>query len=245
MIKKALKRINGKEAFAPTLVGVLINPFYFARKGLHENIKNLSKDISGKILDVGCGRKPYKNLFQYTEYVGIDIENPGHSHENEDIDIYYDGKVFPLKNNEFDNILCNQVLEHVFTPDDFLQEIHRVLKMDGKLLLTVPFVWDEHEQPNDYARYSSFGLKFLLERNGFSVISHSKSVNNITVIFQLLNAYIYKKLMTRGKLLYYLTLLFFIFPVNVIGSVFNLILPSNNDLFLDNIILAKKVERSN
>ena len=61
-------------------------------------------------------------------------------------------------------MLCNQVLEHVFNPDEFLLKINRVLKNDGKLLLTVPFVWDEHEQPFDYARYSSFGLKALIEK---------------------------------------------------------------------------------
>ena len=58
--------------------------------------------------------------------------------------------------------MCNQVLEHVFNPDDFVREIARVLKPGGALLLTVPFVWNEHEQPYDYARYSSFGLRAFL-----------------------------------------------------------------------------------
>jgi SAM-dependent methyltransferase len=66
------------------------------------------------------------------------------------------------------------VLEHVFNPDDFLNEVNRVLKPSGKLLLTVPFVWDEHEQPYDYARYSSFGLRSLLEKHGFSIVKHEK-----------------------------------------------------------------------
>lgn len=239
-IRQSVKKLMQKEAFAPTALGTIVNPFYFARKGLHKNIQMLSGEISGKILDVGCGRKPYKNLFQYTEYIGIDIENPGHPHQEEDIDIFYDGKAFPLKDNEFDNIICNQVLEHVFTPDSFLKEINRVLKKDGKLLLTVPFIWDEHEQPNDFARYSSFGLKHLLEENGFTVCKQIKSVDNMSAIFQLINAYIYKKLMTKGKIPYYLTLLLLIFPFNILGSIVSAILPSNEDLFLDNIILAQK-----
>ena len=53
--------------------------------------------------------------------------------------------------------------------------------------MTVPFVWDEHEQPYDYARYSSFGLKHILNENGFEVIEQRKSNNGIEVIFQLLN----------------------------------------------------------
>ena len=71
-------------------------------------------------------------------------------------------------------MLCNQVLEHVFNPQEFLGELGRVLARGGRLLLTVPFVWDEHEQPFDYARYSSFGLKALLEQHGFRVLQHRK-----------------------------------------------------------------------
>jgi SAM-dependent methyltransferase len=239
-VKTKIKNVILREAFAPGLLGLALNPFYFARKGLYKNMKELSPLISGKILDVGCGRKPYKNLFQYSKYVGIDIENPGHPHTDEDIDIYYDGKSFPINDDEFDNVICNQVLEHVFTPDELLKEINRVLKKDGYLLLTVPFLWDEHEQPNDYARYSSFGLKFLLEKNGFAVQQHLKSVSTMAVIFQMFNAYVHKKLMTKGRFLYYCTLFLIVFPTNVAGSIISAVLPKNDDLFLDNVVLAKK-----
>lgn len=94
----------------------------------------------------------------------------------------------------YGGVICNQVLEHVFNPDLFLQEIFRVLKPGGKLLMTVPFVWDEHEQPWDYARYSSFGLRSLLERNGFIVDEQRKTNADARVLFQLINAYLYKAL---------------------------------------------------
>src|SRR3546814_6951319 len=55
------------------------------------------------------------------------------------------------------------------------------------LLLTVPFVWDEHEQPYDYARYSTFGLKSLLERNGFNVLTQKKLLADSSILFQLIN----------------------------------------------------------
>lgn len=66
------------------------------------------------------------------------------------------------------------------------------------LLITVPFVWDEHEQPHDFARYTSFGLRHLLEKSGFEIIEHRKSVCDIRVVFQLLNGYIYKKTATKN-----------------------------------------------
>ena len=68
---------------------------------------------------------------------------------NKHADRSYDGKTFPFSDGEFDAVLTSEVLEHVFNPDEFLSEINRVLRDDGVLLLTVPFVWDEHEQPFD------------------------------------------------------------------------------------------------
>ena len=130
--------------------------------------------------------------------------------------------------------------DSVFNPDEFLSEINRALKIDGKFLLTVPFVWDEHEQPYDYARYSSFGLKALLERHGFEVIKHHKSVNDFRVIFQLVNAYLYKTT-ERIPLVRQLTTVTLCAIINSLGIVISSILPKNNDLYLDNIILARKL----
>jgi SAM-dependent methyltransferase len=89
------------------------------------------------------------------------------------------------------------VFEHVFNPSEFLREINRVTKIGGLFLITVPFVWDEHEQPYDYARYSSFGLKHILSENGFEIVEHRKSNNGLEVIFQLINAYISKVTFTE------------------------------------------------
>ena len=81
-------------------------------------------------------------------------------------------------------VVANEVFEHVFNPLDFLGVIKRVLRPGGMLLMTVPFVWDEHEQPYDFARYSSFGIKSVLEKNGFEIIAQRKTVTNFGVIIQ-------------------------------------------------------------
>lgn len=238
MINKA-KNIIERQNFDPNLFGILINPFYIARKGLASHIRELSPEISGKILDVGCGTKPYKNFFKFSEYIGLEFDT-GIDLYKKSADYFYDGKKFPFNAETFDSIICNQVLEHVFEPEDFLKEIFRVLKPHGKLLITVPFVWDEHEQPFDFARYSSFGLKHLLEKNGFRVIAYKKSVNNISVIFQLLSDYFYK-ISLKNKFLKWVVMFLFIFPSNLIGIILGKLLPDNNDLYLDNIILAQKI----
>ncbi len=235
MVKDRMRR----EQFQPGLLGLFINPFYFARKGLYRNIAALGGNINGKTLDVGCGQKPYESLFGSSRYIGLELDSPA-ARQNKKVDFYYDGTAFPFGSEEFDSVVLNQVLEHVFNPPQFLAEVNRILKKGGVVLLTVPFVWDEHEQPNDYARYSSFGVRFLLEQNRFELLVQRKTANDITAIFQLVNAYLYKKTVTRSSLINFLVTLVLMAPVNCLGAVLSGILPRNDDLYLDNVILAKK-----
>ncbi|MCK5191324.1 MAG: methyltransferase domain-containing protein, partial [Methylococcales bacterium] len=174
------------------------------------------------------------------EYLGLEYDTP-ENRENKNADYFYDGHQFPFESQHFDSIVANEVFEHVFNPDEFLGEISRVLKNDGVLLMTVPFIWDEHEQPYDYARYSSFGLKSILESHGFKVIEQRKSVDDIRVIFQLINAYVYKILVSSNPYVNLFTTLLFIAPFNVIGELMGFLLPRNSDLYLDNIVLAVKM----
>lgn len=193
------------------------------------------------LLDIGCGCKPYENICNADYYLGLEINTPVNRH-NEKVDVLYDGHTMPFKDKSFDCLISNQVLEHIFNPDVFLKEVNRVTKTGGLFLLTVPFVWDEHEQPVDYARYSSFGLNHILNASGFYIVEHRKSNNGIEVIFQLINAYIYKTTLTKHVYINLLLTLIIMAPVNIIGLILSKILPKNDDLYLDNIVLAKKVK---
>ncbi len=235
-IREIFERIINQQNFSPGPLGLFVNPFYFARKGLHKNVMALAPSIRGRTLDIGCGSKPYERYFNTREYVGLEIEG-----RNKDADFHYDGTVFPFENEQFDSVLTSQVLEHVFNPKEFLLEINRVLRPGGVFLITVPFVWDEHEQPYDYARYSSFGLSHLLQNQGFEVIESRKSMDDIRVLFQMINAYIYKKTVTNNNLLNLLLSLVFMAPLNILGEILAAVLPRNPDLYLDNIVLARKI----
>ena len=238
---RTLKQIYIKEQFNPKILGIFINPFYFARKGLYQNVSKLITNLNGKLLDVGCGTKPYENICNVDEYIGLEIDDEGNRQHNY-ADVFYDGKTIPFEAKSFDSILSNQVFEHVFNPNQFLKEINRVTKVGGKFLITVPFVWDEHEQPYDYARYSSFGLKHILAENGFEIIEHRKSNNGIEVIFQLINDYLYKVIMTENAYFNLLIIILLMAPINMSGLILSKLLPRNNDLYLDNIVLAKKTK---
>lgn len=225
--------------FHPGIIALAMNPFYHSRFCLRKGIQQAAHHLTGSLLDVGCGSKPYRNLFTVAKYTGLDTDNSGHSHTDEDIDVVYDGKIFPFSNQEFDSVLCNQVLEHVFEPSLLLSEVNRVLKPGSRCLFTVPFVWDEHEQPFDYARYSSFGLKYLFEKHGFKVVEQKKLMKDFRVIIQLTNGYFYK-LTRKIPVVKQLVQLLLLFPLNLLGWVLAL-LPSNNDLYLDNLLVAEKV----
>lgn len=237
---KFLKTVYQHQSFFPGFLGLFTNPFYFARIGLYGAIKSFSVGLNGRLLDVGCGSKPYAKLFCAEEYIGLEIDSPK-TRAKGVANFYYDGITFPFESEQFDSVLCNQVLEHVFNPDFFISEISRVLKPSGKLLLSVPFVWDEHEQPNDYARYSSFALKFMLEKHGFRLISQIKTCADATIIFQLINAYLYKIFINRSMVVQLFLTATVIAFFNIAGAIIGKISPKNTDLYLDNVVLAEKI----
>ncbi len=231
-----------KQEFDPDALGLLVNPFYFARRGLRQAMAEFAPNLSGRLLDVGCGRKPYRALFTCDAYIGMDVRQAGHAHDTEPVDVFYDGRIFPFPDATFDGVVCNQVLEHVFQPDTFLGEISRVLKVHGCFLLTVPFVWDEHEQPWDYARYSSYGLKDLLRRNGFEILAYRKTMADLRTPVQLAGMYMFKatRRWRRTRTGALLASLLLNAPLNLFGAIFWRWLPFNQDLYLDSVVWARK-----
>lgn len=121
------------------------------------------------IFDCGCGDKPYKNLFKgkYSKYIGMDF--PGSSRKKI-MDFYGSGLHCPIKNDTFNTVLLIQVLEHTPNPEQLLSELYRVLKDDGIIIATVPFIYPLHSEPYDYFRFTKYGIKTLFEKN-FEILS--------------------------------------------------------------------------
>ncbi|HEY4149912.1 MAG TPA: methyltransferase domain-containing protein [Chitinophagaceae bacterium] len=232
-----------KQSFQPNFLSLFINPFYFIRRALYKGIREEAPQLEGKLMDFGCGRKPYENLFNVKEYTGVDMEQTGHDHSLSKVDVYYDGKTLPFGDNHFDAVFCGEVVEHIFNPDEILPEIVRVMKPGGRLLLTVPFCWNEHEVPFDYARYTSFGITHLLEKHQLRVIRLKKSGSFARVNFQLWALYFFELFSKLGRAGYILSLILII-PVNLAGSLLLLVLPKNDSLYFNNIVLAEKVKQS-
>ena len=151
--------------FISLLVG---HPYAISRTGLKQAIHALSSlTTPGPTLDVGCGVMPYRDIFEkHTPYEGIEIETR-HKTNNKLALHFYDGNTFPLEDNYYSSVICFQVLEHCLDPELMLSECHRVLKEGGTLLLTMPLIWPEHEQPWDFQRFTYYGIKRHLNQCGF------------------------------------------------------------------------------
>ena len=130
----------------------------------------VKKYAHGKMADIGCGGKPYKEMASdfVSEHIGIDHEDTIHGKTQ--IDLIGSAYKIPTDDETFDCILCTYVLEHLEEPSTALAEAHRVLKKGGFAIYTVPFFWHLHEEPRDFYRFSKYGLKYLFEKNGFVVI---------------------------------------------------------------------------
>lgn len=156
-------------------------PVLIERKSIYDFfmkvvLKKYGNDIkNNKIMDFGCGQAPYYCLFQSEGYIGVDVRKSGHKEKN--ADVYYDEKL-PFSDNYFKYVVATQCFEHIADLDRILDEIYRVMQAGGKLIVTVPMVWIDHEQPYDFYRFTEEGIKHKLETNGFHIV-YIKKLNGL------------------------------------------------------------------
>ncbi|MCS7029859.1 MAG: class I SAM-dependent methyltransferase, partial [Bacteroidia bacterium] len=117
----------------------------------------LEKKQQLKIIELGCGYKPFYHVFKekFTdfEYIGVDI-----SREKSSADILLDlnKDLLPYEDNTFDLVIMSEVLEHLYNPLHALKEAVRVCKEGGLFYISTPFVFPYHGTPHDYFRYTEF-----------------------------------------------------------------------------------------
>jgi len=144
---------------------------------------NIPLFCKGDLLDLGCGMVPLYS--SYNKYVNsitcLDWESS--LHNNAHVDVLCDiTKVLPLENKKYETVIFSDVLEHVPNPSFVISEINRVMKVDGYLFISVPFYYLKHEPPFDFYRYTDFGLKYLLDNNGFDIIEIKPLGGSVEII---------------------------------------------------------------
>lgn len=119
---------------------------------MYQGLPEALGELHGKVLDVGCGTQPYRDLVP-GRVIGADIQPGPHV----DVVIPTRGR-WPFDDEQFDSLLCTQVLEHVQDPAAILREVRRVLRPGGAAVVSAPFAYHEHGSPHDYWRFSRHGL---------------------------------------------------------------------------------------
>lgn len=127
----------------------------------------ISKYASGKLLDIGCGNKPYEKAFlnKVISYTGCDVVQS----DLNKVDIICEATKIPLAENSFDTIFSTQVIEHVANHQGLLSEAYRLLRPGGYMILSGPMYWPIHEEPYDFFRFTKYGLEHLLTNAGFTI----------------------------------------------------------------------------
>lgn len=160
--------------------------------------KYLKKYASGTIADLGCGTVPLYHIYkdQVKKVICIDWENA--YHKNIHLDYSTDlNKELPLERNSVDTILLSDVLEHIANPEKLMAEIGKALRIEGKLVLGVPFFYWLHEEPYDFHRYTKYKLIMFCEKNDMEVIKLEEYGGPLSIIMDIIGKNLPSKLGPR------------------------------------------------
>ena len=141
----------------------------YRRTRLDKDLEEAREYMKGVTLDVGGGRE--RGTFKVPEDINrviIDISAAHRPH------ILADVRSIPVKSNSADCVKCTEVLEHVEYPEDMLEEISRVLKPGGALILSIPFLSGIHADPYDFQRFTEEKLRRILDRAQLNIITLKK-----------------------------------------------------------------------
>lgn len=157
---------------------------YFVLKHLGEFIyKKLDQLIVSKsilVADIGCGEQPMRSYIEALGgiYTGIDIAQNSSS----TVDIISSITNISLPDNSFHIILCTEVLEHISNTSVAFQELARLLKPNGQLIITVPFAYPLHEEPYDFVRLTPHQLYECARKNNLEITEIVTSGNELEVM---------------------------------------------------------------
>lgn len=141
-------------------------------------------------LDIGASESAYAQYFP--NRVSLDVD------EGKNPDVVGDAHELPFEDASFEQVLCTEVLEHLHTPQQAIDEMYRVLKPGGRLILTTRFIYPLHDSPHDYFRFTKYGLRHLLREFEIEELQEEGStLEAIAVLWQTLG---YKVAWRGGKL---------------------------------------------
>ncbi len=173
VLREAMRE-SGKRSLRYSLRRYAVDEFCFRR----------IPSTSGRVLDLGGHRLQKRGLFHLPEVAPQTVclnLTPEKSP-----DVLGDAARIPFANNQFEGIVCTELLEHVEHPAAVISEAHRVLQSGGWIRITVPFLYWIHGDPYDFGRYTDAFWKMNLERTGFEAVEIEKQGGYFSVLFEMI-----------------------------------------------------------
>jgi len=232
-----------------------INVSYFsavkiARDNIYKGLKRNAGYASGKLVDIGCGIKPYEPIFKpYVElYFGVDYPQTIGSHYgiNTKADLYADCSETGIRDSVFDTLLSTQVIEHVFDTRKFIKECNRILVPGGIGIFTVPFLWECHSEPYDFYRFTKYSIQKLFNESGFKIIVLENLEGAYAALMQARIIYMFgrRQLNVLQKVLCKLKQVFLLPYLNYKALHFDRMYYNYNDkLCLNYLLVVKKINK--
>lgn len=187
MIKKIWDKLTDK--FGRTI----FHPQYFLKNYEYQAVHEIKKYTKhGTLIDIGCGRQPYKKaILPYVKkYIGVDHPQVSKKYETEDRpDILADALDIPLPNNYSDITAMISVLEHLPEPELAIKEAYRITKKGGVFVTITIQNYRLHDEPYDFFRYTKYGLKKIISSSGFKIVKVTPLGNYPILASQYLNAF--------------------------------------------------------
>ena len=157
-VERSLRTVEGREYFSPALLAQY-----------HALVPLLGTHAGGHVIDLGAGDAPFREYLpeSVTLYHTLEMQP-----RSEDVTYVGDVQDMPMvAAGSYDTAVCLETLEHVPEPWRAVGEICRILAPGGKVILSVPHLSRLHDAPHDYYRYTAYGVRHLLESNGFTVLA--------------------------------------------------------------------------
>jgi len=180
---------------------------------IEDALNAFARDLpdGSRVLDAGAGEGQYKHYFARHRYCGLDLAIGDRTWNYAQLDVLGDLAALPLRDAVFDACISIVTLEHVPRPQKVMCEMARTLAPGGRILIVTPFEWEEHQQPNDYFRYTQFTLNLLMEQAGLTDIV----ISPVGGMFRLLSRRLFNALQFFPGPLMLVAAIFFVPPALV------------------------------